>query len=65
MASCNPVSLPGTAANEIEPGLPSSSGEPRSRIANLARYTCNRPLKFLKSMIARIDVLNFPGSCCG
>lgn len=65
MASCDPASLSGTAVIKIEPGLLPSPEEPRSRIPHLARYICDRILKFLKSMIARIDVLNFPGSCCG
>jgi hypothetical protein len=29
------------------------------------RYFCRPVLKFLKSVAARIDVSNFPGSCCG
>lgn len=65
----HPASLAGDIAGKIEPGLPSLRGEkllrPRPQIRDFPLYLSRRTLKFLKSVIARIDVLNFPGSCCG
>jgi hypothetical protein len=56
-------------AGDIEPGLLSLREEkllrPRPQIRDLPLYLSRRTLKFMKSIIARIDVLNFPGSCCG
>lgn len=67
--SSNPASLTGSAAGKIGPSFPLLRGEKRlgsrSRIPNFARYIYGRTLRSLKSAIARIDVLNFPGSCCG
>lgn len=63
------ASVAGDAASKIEPRFPSWQGdEPRysrSQILRLPRYICRRTLRSLRSLIARIDVLNFPGSCCG
>jgi len=67
--SSNPATLAGRAAGKIGPSFLSLRGEQRlrsrSRIPNFARYIYGRALRFLKSLIARIDVMNFPGSCCG
>ena len=37
----------------------------RSGIPPAARRGVGRALNFLKRLLARIDVTNFPGSCCG
>ena len=69
MVSANPASRSEPAVGEVAAAFPSWRGgerlASRSRIPDFARYTYSRTLGFLKSLIARIDVLNFPGSCCG
>ena len=63
------ASVAGGAASKIGPKFQSMRGEKpkhsRSQIPHLRRYVYRRTLMFLRSLIARIDVLNFPGSCCG
>jgi hypothetical protein len=37
----------------------------RANARYLANYLYGRTLKLLKSIAARVDLPNFPGSCCG
>ena len=37
----------------------------RSKIRGLYRFTRRRTFRFLRSVVARIDLDHFPGSCCG
>jgi hypothetical protein len=55
--SHGPESLVQNAANGIEPRLSLSRGAVR----HIYRYA----RRFLKFLIARIDLSHFPGSCCG
>jgi hypothetical protein len=67
--SRNPISLAPGATGKIGPNVPTSRGvkrlRSRSPFPNFSRYIYRRSQRILKSLISRIDVLNFPGSCCG
>src|SRR5882724_11515133 len=52
-----PETIVGNAANGIEPRF--------SRSRGAVRYIYRHARRFLKFMIARIDLSHFPGSCCG
>ena len=41
------------------------SAQERSQSRYLLRYVYRRTLEFLKHLTSRIDLSNFPGSCCG
>jgi hypothetical protein len=41
------------------------SAQERLQTRYAARTFYGRTLKFLKHLISRIDLSNFPGSCCG
>ncbi|UEM10170.1 hypothetical protein J4G43_036675 [Bradyrhizobium barranii subsp. barranii] len=40
-------------------------GLPAARTPAIARYLYRATRKLLRSIIARIDLSQFPGSCCG
>jgi len=42
-----------------------SFGLPAARTLAFARYLYRATRKLLRSIIARIDLSQFPGSCCG
>jgi hypothetical protein len=42
-----------------------SIGLPAARMLAFARYLFRAARKLLRSIIARIDLSQFPGSCCG
>jgi len=42
-----------------------SLGLPRARVPAPARHLYRLARKLLRSIIARIDLSQFPGSCCG
>jgi hypothetical protein len=52
-----PKTIVGNAANGIEPRFSPSRGA--------VRYIYRHARRFLKFLIARIDLSHFPGSCCG
>ncbi len=54
------TALPGLAS--IEAQTPSQA---RSAILPTPRHGFGRTLNVLKRLLARIDVTDFPGSCCG
>jgi hypothetical protein len=42
-----------------------ASSQGRSKIFVFYRFTRRRIFRFLRAVIARIDLDHFPGSCCG
>jgi hypothetical protein len=47
------------------PALAPIEAQTLSGISPAARHGFGRTLTFFKRLLARIDVTNFPGSCCG
>lgn len=47
------------------PGLARIEAQTQSGILPTVRHGFGRTLNFLKRLLARIDLTDFPGSCCG
>ena len=49
----------------VLPGSAPIEAQTPSGIPPAARHGFGRTLNFLKRLLARVDVTDFPGSCCG
>jgi hypothetical protein len=54
-----------TALPDLAPIEAQTPSQARSGISPAARHGFGRTLNFFKRLLARIDVTDFPGSCCG
>jgi len=62
-----PGNPPGTVIvlKSASPAPPAADAQAHSPAPDAARHGLDRTLGFLRRLFARIDLSDFPGSCCG